>query len=83
MKKVLFVWLLFTGCSVNPDPSSNTLTILQDSLGNKHSYRYLKLNRDNWCTYHQKYEFVERRFIHKKRNQRILSRKNQKNSKLT
>ena len=83
MKKVLFVWLRLTGCSINPEESSDTPTILQDSIGKTHSYRYLKLDRDNWCTYHQKYEFVERRFIHKKRNQRILSRKNQKNSKLT
>jgi len=83
MKKILFVWLLFTGCSVNNNAISDTPTILQDFVGNKHSYRYLKLNRDNWCTYHQKYEFVKRRFIHKKHNQRILTRKNQKSSKLT
>ena len=62
MKKMLFVWLLFTGCSVNTVSNSNlSAIVIQDSFGKKHSYALLRINRNNWCVVHQKYEFVERR----------------------
>jgi hypothetical protein len=71
MKKVLFVWLLCTGCSVNTTSSVQTTGLLiSDSAGNRHSYRFLKIDRDNWCEIHQKYEFVERRIYYKNYNMR-------------
>lgn len=83
MKKILFVWLLCTGCDINTvsDPNTSAI-IIKDSLGNKHSYAFLRVNHNNWCVVHQKYEFVERRIYYQNFNMHSYTPKNQKNSEM-
>ena len=88
MKKILFVWFsvwsgLMVWASIKETDDNNSTTSIKDIFGKKHIYRQILINNDNWCIIHERYEFVKRPKPPKNTNQRVLPRKNQKNTKLT
>ena len=80
----LSMWFLIMVWSSLQDPGADVPnTTIRDVSGEQHIYRNFSVNTDNWCTIHKKYELVKRRNPSKNTKQRILPRKNQKNTKLT